>query len=150
MIHKNYASGIPIQISVYDHQLVIWNPGRLSEDWSVESLLGKYPSVPFNPLVANAFFRAGYIESWGRGIERIQEDREAAGKALVKILQLLRDDPSLSLAGWPAKSAEACEPWSWLRPSLPRMALLRRIGPDKNWRWSIRGQGGESDAPSLD
>jgi len=33
--------------------------------------MGKHPSKPFNPLLANAFFRAGYIESWGRGIEKI-------------------------------------------------------------------------------
>ena len=28
-------------------------------------------SSPFNPDVANAFFRAGEIEAWGRGIQRI-------------------------------------------------------------------------------
>ena len=26
---------------------------------------------PYNPAIANAFFRAGYIESWGRGIQKI-------------------------------------------------------------------------------
>lgn len=31
-------------------------------------------SCPFNPLLANAFFRAGYIESWGRGIEKIHRE----------------------------------------------------------------------------
>jgi len=30
-------------------------------------------SQPFNPDLANAFFRAGLIEAWGRGIERILE-----------------------------------------------------------------------------
>lgn len=25
VIHKDYSSGIPIQISVYGHQIVIWN-----------------------------------------------------------------------------------------------------------------------------
>ncbi|MFD2918877.1 ATP-binding protein [Terrimonas rubra] len=29
------------------------------------------PSVPFNPDIAATFFRSGYIESWGRGIEKI-------------------------------------------------------------------------------
>lgn len=32
------------------------------------------PSCPFNPLLANAVFRAGYIESWGRGIEKIHRE----------------------------------------------------------------------------
>lgn len=65
---------MPIQISVYDDQLVIWNPGDLPEHWTLEKLLGKHPSKPFNPLIANAFFRAGYIESWRRGIEKINRE----------------------------------------------------------------------------
>lgn len=73
VVHKDYASGIPIQISVYDDHLVFWNPGVLPEHWTLKRLLGKHPSQPFNPLLANAFFRAGYIESWGRGVERIHD-----------------------------------------------------------------------------
>lgn len=71
VIHKDYASGAPIQISVYHDKLLIWNPGELPPDWTIQKLLGKHASRPFNPDVANAFFRAGMIESWGRGIERI-------------------------------------------------------------------------------
>jgi ATP-dependent DNA helicase RecG len=33
--------------------------------------MSKHPSQPFNPNIANLFFRAGMIEAWGRGIERI-------------------------------------------------------------------------------
>ncbi len=29
---------------------------------------------PYNPLLADAFFRAGYVESWGRGIEKIDNE----------------------------------------------------------------------------
>ena len=56
------------------HQIVIWNPGQLPDDWTLKKLLGKHPSRPFNPLVANALFRAGYIEAWGRGIKKIQRE----------------------------------------------------------------------------
>ena len=73
VVHKDYGSGIPIQISVYPDKLMIWNPGQLPPDWTIESLLEKHASEPFNPDVANAFFRAGKIETWGRGIERILE-----------------------------------------------------------------------------
>jgi len=69
--HKDYASGIPVQISVYDDKIMLWNPGQLPSDWTVEQLTEKHSSQPFNPDVANAFFRAGLIESWGRGIERV-------------------------------------------------------------------------------
>lgn len=74
VVHKDYSGGVPIQISVYDDKLVLWNPGDLPEHWTLEKLLGKHPSKPFNPLIANAFFRAGYIESWGRGIEKINRE----------------------------------------------------------------------------
>jgi ATP-dependent DNA helicase RecG len=74
VVHKDYSSGIPIQISVYEHKIVFWNPGQLPQDWTLEQLMGKHPSCPFNPLLANAFFRAGYIEAWGRGIEKISRE----------------------------------------------------------------------------
>jgi len=78
-VHKNYSSGIPVQISVYDDKLYIWNPGQLPDDWTIESLQAKHPSSPFNPLIANTFFRAGYIESWGRGIEKINRESKKHG-----------------------------------------------------------------------
>jgi ATP-dependent DNA helicase RecG len=69
--HKDYSGGIPIQIKVFEDKIRIWNDGQLPRDWSVADLLASHPSHPNNPDVANAFFRAGMIESWGRGIEKI-------------------------------------------------------------------------------
>ena len=65
--HKDYGSGSPIQISVYDDRLLFWNDGQLPEAWTVATLTTKHPSRPFNPDLANTLFRAGYIEAWGRG-----------------------------------------------------------------------------------
>jgi len=67
--HKDYSSNTPIQISVYDDKIMFWNNGQLPENWTVENLLQKHPSRPFNPDIANALFRAGLVESWGRGID---------------------------------------------------------------------------------
>lgn len=39
----------------------------------------KHPSRPRNKHIAEAFFRAGYIESWGRGIEKILTAFQEAG-----------------------------------------------------------------------
>lgn len=72
--HKDYASSIPTQISVYDNKLMLWNPGILPQGWSIETLHQKHSSQPFNPDIANALFRAGMIESWGRGIEMIEKE----------------------------------------------------------------------------
>lgn len=65
--HKDYSGGVPIQISVYGDKLIFWNEGQLPENWTVENLSVKHPSKPYNPDIANALFRSGYIESWGRG-----------------------------------------------------------------------------------
>ena len=69
--HKDYSSGIPIQISVYRDRIIFWNEGQLPENWTVDRLTQKHPSKPFNPDIANTLFRAGYIESWGRGTIKI-------------------------------------------------------------------------------
>lgn len=72
--HKDYSQGVPIQISVYKDKIIFWNEGQLPENWTIENLLVKHPSKPFNPDIANALFRSGYIESWGRGtIKMIKE-----------------------------------------------------------------------------
>lgn len=39
--------------------------------WTAETLLESHSSKPFNPDIARVFYRAGYIESWGRGIQKI-------------------------------------------------------------------------------
>ena len=70
--HKDYGALIPIQISVYDHKLIIWNAGQLPPDWSLERLMTKHPSQASNPDIARAFFLSGLIESWGRGIDLIR------------------------------------------------------------------------------
>ena len=77
--HKDYSCGYPIQISVYADKIMIWNEGALPENWTLEKLLSKHPSKPNNPDIANAFFRSGYVESWGRGIEKINNQCVEAG-----------------------------------------------------------------------
>lgn len=69
--HKDYSGGVPIQISVYNDKIIFWNEGQLPDNWTIEKLLTKHPSKPYNPDVANALFRSGYIESWGRGTLKI-------------------------------------------------------------------------------
>ncbi|MCL2247351.1 MAG: putative DNA binding domain-containing protein [Lentimicrobiaceae bacterium] len=83
--HKDYAGCTPIQISVYDDKVMIWNMGQLPENWTVDMLQEKHTSIPYNPDIANAFFRSGYVEAWGRGIEKINELCAEAGLPLPSI-----------------------------------------------------------------
>ena len=71
--HKDYASAVPVQISVFPDHITFWNAGQLPENWTTERLFESHPSSPYNPLIANTFFRSGDIESWGRGYKRILE-----------------------------------------------------------------------------
>ena len=77
--HKDYSGGVPIQISVYIDKIIIWNEGQLPENWTVKNLLEKHASRPYNPDIANALFRSGYIESWGRGTLKIIRECKQAG-----------------------------------------------------------------------
>lgn len=73
--HKDYSSGSPIQIKVYrDGGLFIWNDGEMPNNWTIETLSVTHGSKPRNPDISNTFFRAGMVESWGRGISKILEE----------------------------------------------------------------------------
>ena len=41
-----------------------------------------HDSIPYNPDIANVFFRAGYIETWGQGIQKICDECIALGAGL--------------------------------------------------------------------
>ena len=75
--HKQYQSGVPIQISVYEDRLYVANVGSLPEEWTLENLMQKHASKPYNPNIAHVFYLAGFIESWGRGVEKICEALKA-------------------------------------------------------------------------
>lgn len=79
LIHKDYSSGNPIQISVYKDWMMIWNAGDLPKGWTKATLKKKHTSEPANPDIAGIFFRAGYIESWGRGTLNIVQYCKDAG-----------------------------------------------------------------------
>ena len=82
LCHKQYEACTPIQISVYDDRLYIANCGKLPENWTVDSLMSKHASRPYNPSIANVYYLAGLIESWGRGIEKICQSCEEDGSPL--------------------------------------------------------------------
>lgn len=76
--HKDYM-GAPIQMRVWDDHIEIWNEGVLPDGITPEILFGKHSSHPRNKNVAYAFFKAGFIESWGRGYKKIRDGFEGVG-----------------------------------------------------------------------
>lgn len=69
--HNCYMFGTPIQIRIEDEAIIISNRCILPENWTVETLMEPHESIPYNENIANAFYYAGYIETWGRGIQKI-------------------------------------------------------------------------------
>lgn len=71
--HKDYSTGIPIQISIYEDKIYVWNDGKWPENLPVDKIYEKHSSIPYNPKIADVFYKAGEIESWGRGFDKIME-----------------------------------------------------------------------------
>jgi len=78
IVHKDYK-GSTIQLGVYDDKLILWNPGVLPDELNIEMLKVKHPSLPRNRNIAEVFFKAGYIEAWGRGIFMMMDACHKAG-----------------------------------------------------------------------
>lgn len=105
----------------------------------MEQLLKPHASCPYNPNIANAFFRAGMIESWGRGIQRIVAACEDAG---VEIPGIALDGSGLSMTfgfeqqvdgGVSGVTTQETTPKKILvflraEPTLTRKAMAERLG----------------------
>ena len=70
LVHRTYM-GAPVQIRVFDNKLSVWNEGSLPLGMSLTDLKSKHHSRPRNPKIAEACFKAGFIDTWGRGILKI-------------------------------------------------------------------------------
>lgn len=115
---------------------MLWNPGELPDRWTVAKLETKHASIPFNSDVANTFFRAGKIEAWGIGIERIMGACREAGTPRPRISheasELWLEFPFLSGYGVAATTQETTQEriLALLRrePALTGKQLAERTG----------------------
>jgi ATP-dependent DNA helicase RecG len=78
LVHRTYM-GATIQMRIFDDKLSIWNEGGLPFGLSLEDLKSDHNSRPRNPIIANACFFAGYIDTWGRGTLKIINTCKEAG-----------------------------------------------------------------------
>ncbi|MFH1322029.1 MAG: ATP-binding protein [Bacteroidota bacterium] len=84
IVHRDYM-GAPIQVSLYDDKLMVWNQGILPTGITVEDLKRKHASHPKNPILADVFFKGGLIEAWGRGTLKIIDECKKSGLPEPKI-----------------------------------------------------------------
>lgn len=80
--HRDYATASgSLGLAIYDDRLEISNTGRLHFGLTPKDLFSQHASLPWNPLIAEVFFRRGLIELWGRGTLKMGELTEKAGLA---------------------------------------------------------------------
>ena len=78
LVHRDYSSAAGVQIMVFSDRVEVWNPGGLPPQLTLDSLKQPHPSIPHNPLLAEAFHLTTYIEKAGSGtMEMIKRCRES-------------------------------------------------------------------------
>ena len=159
IVHKDYSSGIPVQISVYEDKLIIWNEGELPENWTVAKLKVKHPSRPYNPDIANAFFRSGLIESWGRGTIKIFNEAKVAKtpvpifryedngfyvifnfvevKVEQQVLDLIKDNSKITIAQMGEGLDIPVRTMNRILNDLKDQKIIKRSGSKKEGFWEI-------------
>ena len=70
--HKAYESGNPIQISVYDDHIMVFNQGYWPSDIDTGRVYEWHTSYPHNPVMSGVFFNSGDIEAYGSGFNKIR------------------------------------------------------------------------------
>ena len=74
LIHRDYSiAGGAVSLAIFDNRVEIWSAGTYPAGITPEVLTRDHPSVQRNPIIADVFYRAGLIERWGRGTNRVIE-----------------------------------------------------------------------------
>lgn len=78
--HRDYTiGGGSVAVAIYDDRLEVTSSGTLHFGLTAEQLFLPHESLPWNPLIANVFYRRGIIEQWGRGTIKMAELTMSAG-----------------------------------------------------------------------
>lgn len=78
LAHRNYNDTSGIQVMVFIDRVEIWNSGTLPSQLTISDLKKPHRSFPGNPLLAEVFYLADYIQKAGSGtIEMIKQCRQA-------------------------------------------------------------------------
>lgn len=80
LCHRDYSvGGGSVGVALYDDRLEITSSGTLHFGLTPEKLFAPHESIPWNPLIADTFYRRGIIERWGRGTLKMAELTADAG-----------------------------------------------------------------------
>ncbi len=78
--HRDYIiEGGSIGLAVYDDGLEVTSPGPLHFGLTPDDLFEPHDSMPWNPLIADVFYKRGIIEQWGSGTLKMVSLATSAG-----------------------------------------------------------------------
>ena len=78
--HRDYSiGGGSVGVAIYDDRLEISSSGSLHFGLTTADLYKPHESLPWNPIIADVFYRRGIIETWGRGTIKMAEMMDRAG-----------------------------------------------------------------------
>ena len=98
LVHRDYTRLGAVHVQWYPDRLEISNPGGFPEGVHLENLLVT-PPRPRNPLLADAFKRAGIVERTARGIDTIFYEQLRNGRPAPSYGRSTATDVVLVLAG---------------------------------------------------
>jgi len=96
-----------------------------------------HDSIPYNPDIANVFFRAGYIETWGQGIQKICDECIALGAELPRY-EIIRSKPDITLDQLSAEVGIARRTLVRYMSALKEAGRIERVGGKRYGHWEIR------------
>ena len=80
LIHRDYSNaGGAIYLAIFDDRVEVWSTGTFPTGTTPEMLSREHKSILRNPIIADVFHRAGLIEKWGCGTNRVIEMCRKAG-----------------------------------------------------------------------
>jgi ATP-dependent DNA helicase RecG len=104
LVHRDYTRRGAVHVQWKDESLEISSPGGLPPGVNLDNLLVA-PPRPRNPLLADAFKRAGIVERTGRGVNRIFEGQLRYGRGAPDYSLSTADDVVVVLEGGAANLA---------------------------------------------
>jgi ATP-dependent DNA helicase RecG len=127
MAHRDYSQLGAIHVQWTDEGIRVDNPGGFPEGVRLDNLLVT-PPRPRNPLLADAFKRAGIVERTGRGVDTIYYGQLRYGRSLPRYSATERSvsvvlpggAANLDLVRWVVSEGRAGRMWT-----LPELLLLR-------------------------
>jgi ATP-dependent DNA helicase RecG len=143
IVHKDYSSGIPIQISVYEDKIYFWNDGRLPETWGrgiekiqTECVLARSLPPEFTYDATGLMVKFEAMNSNGSP----KSSPKSSPKTEERILDLIAQNPRISTAEMGEALRVSKRAILKQTRGLQDQGRLRRVGPARGGYWEVLGQ----------